>query len=272
MRPSRDPHARKPLRLLALGGAALVDASGTVVAGQRRRVALLVLLAAGRGVGVSRDKLVALLSPESSTESARHALQQLVYYLRQQAGEDVFLGTDPLRLNPDVLTSDIADFEDAIERGALADAVALYRGPFLDGFHLPDSVEFDEWAAREGARLAGRYGDAVHAMALSASARGDHLIAVDCWRRLAALDPLGPSTALGLMRALVAAGDRRAAVRHARAHEAILLSELGASADPDVSALAADLERSAAHPPPVVPRPASPTARDRPRLTPRLMS
>src|SRR5678815_1832834 len=143
MRPSRDPHARKPFRLLALGGATLVDSGGAVVAEQRRRLALLVLVAAGRGNGVSRDKLVAYLSPESPSESARHALHQLLYYLRQQAGDDVFLGTDPLRLNPDVITSDVAEFEDAIDRGVLETAVALYRGPFLDGFHITDSAEFD---------------------------------------------------------------------------------------------------------------------------------
>ena len=73
MRPSHGPHARKPLRLLALGGASLVDADGVAVVEQRRRLALLVLIAAGRGKRVSRDKLVAYLNPESSSESARRS-------------------------------------------------------------------------------------------------------------------------------------------------------------------------------------------------------
>ena len=89
MRPSPTPHARKLLRLLALGGATLVDSGGAVVAEQRRRLALLILVAAGRLKGVSRDKLFSYLNPESSTESARHALHQLLYYIRQQAGDDV---------------------------------------------------------------------------------------------------------------------------------------------------------------------------------------
>jgi DNA-binding SARP family transcriptional activator len=78
MRPSHGPHARKPLRLLALGGASLVDAGGVAVIEQRRRLALLVLIAGGRGKGVSRDELVSCLSPESSAESARHAPHQLL--------------------------------------------------------------------------------------------------------------------------------------------------------------------------------------------------
>ena len=115
MRPSHGSHARKPLRLLALGGATLVDSGGAVVAEQRRRLALLILIAAGRRKGVSRDKLVSYLNPESSTDSARHALHQLLYYIRQQAGDDVFLGTDPLRMNPGVVLSDVWEFEDALD-------------------------------------------------------------------------------------------------------------------------------------------------------------
>lgn len=143
---SREPHARKSLRLLTLGGAAMVDSTGLVVAEQRRRLALLVLVASGRERGVSRDRLIASLSPESPTDSARHALHQLLYYLRQQVGEDAFLGTDPLRLNREVVGFDVAEFEAALDAGALEDAVALYRGPFLDGFHLGDSTEFEEWS------------------------------------------------------------------------------------------------------------------------------
>ena len=79
MPPSRQPHARKPFRLLTLGGGALVDAAGAAVAGQRRRIALLVLLASSRERGGSRDKRVAALRPESTTESARHARHQRLY-------------------------------------------------------------------------------------------------------------------------------------------------------------------------------------------------
>src|SRR5437879_5425953 len=114
---SHDRHACTELRLLTFGGLSLVDSTGAVVGQQRRRIALLALLSASRERGLSRDRLVSFLSPESPTESARHALQQLVYYLRQQAGEDVFLGTDPLRLNPRIITSDLEEFETVLERG-----------------------------------------------------------------------------------------------------------------------------------------------------------
>ena len=251
---SRDPHAANSFRLLTLGGPALVDSTGAVVAEQRRRLALLALVASGRERGISRDKLIAALSPDSPADSARHSLHQLLYYLRQLIGDGGFLGTDPLRLNPAVVAFDAAEFEDALERGALEEAVALYRGPFLDGFHLAGSVEFEEWMANERARLAARHADALHRLARTAGDRGDHAGAAEWWRRLTVLDPLSSAAALGLMRALAAGGDRPAAVRHARIHEALVRAEVGAPADPDIAEYVSRLQRE---PPHEVPAPAA---------------
>ena len=223
-----------------------------VVAEQRRRLALLALIAAGRGKGVSRDKLVGYLSPESTSESARHSLHQLLYYVRQQAGEDVLLGTDPLRLNPDAISSDAADFEDALDRGDFEAAVGLYRGPFLDGFHVADSVEFETWAAAERSRLAGRYGDALTRLAVASDARQDHASAVEWWTRLAVLDPLGGRAASGLIRARAAAGDVPAALRHAATHEALVRAELGTSIAAELAEFVATLRRGADDAPSVI--------------------
>ena len=238
---SHDPHAGNPLRLIALGGAALVDASGAVIAQQRKRLALLSVIAAGRGNGVSRDKLVSYLSPESSTDSARHALHQLLYYLRQQAGDNALLGTDPLRLNPVVVTSDVMEFEDALDRGELDTAVALYRGPFLDGFHIADSVEFEAWAAGERSRLAARHADALFRLAAAADGRGDSTASIGWWTRLANLDPLSGRAAEGLIRAYAAAGDVPAALRHATIYDTIVRAEFGTGPDPALTAFVAEL-------------------------------
>jgi serine/threonine-protein kinase len=260
---SREPHARKSFRLLTLGGAALEDSTGLVVAEQRRRLALLVLVASGRERGVSRDRLIASLSPESPTDSARHALHQLLYYLRQQIGDDAFLGTDQLRLNRDVVGFDVAEFEAALDAGALEEAVALYRGPFLDGFHLGDSIEFEEWAAGERGRLAARHADALARLAEAAAARGDEGAACSWWRRLTELDPLSGRAALGLVRSLAAKGDRTGAVRHARLHESLVRAEIGGEPDPGLAALVAELQRAdsrVALPGASAPAPVSPEA------------
>jgi DNA-binding SARP family transcriptional activator/Tol biopolymer transport system component len=246
MRDSRDPHAHTALKLLLFGGLSLINSTGDVVGQQRRRLALLALLSAANDQGMSRDRLVSILSPESSTESARHALHQLLYYLRQQCGDEVFLGTDPLRLNPLIITSDLHEFEVAIERGELARAATIYRGPLLDGFHL-DSAEFEEWAAGERSRVAARYGDALFRLAQASQVAGDHAAAIEWWRQLATVDPLSTRNALGLMQSLAAAGDTAGALRHARLHETLERTEFGRGPDPEVAALAARLQGERNH-------------------------
>src|SRR6266496_2498534 len=146
MGPSPPPHPKLMLRLQALGGLALLDAGGTPLVTQRRRLGLLALLAVAGARGLSRDKLVAYLWPESSAEHARHALEQLLYSVRRQLSDGVFLGTDPLQANPSVYSSDVGDFERALGRDDLAEAAALYHGPFLDGFFLSDAPAFEQWA------------------------------------------------------------------------------------------------------------------------------
>lgn len=238
---SPDTPASLSFRLLTLGGLSLVDASGAVVGQQRRRLALLALLAAAPEQGLSREKLMAVLSPESSVDSARHSLHQLLYHLRQQCGVDLFLGLDPLQLDGAVITSDLAAFEAALSHGDLAGAVALYRGPFLDGFHL-DSAEFEEWASGERARIAARHRDALFRLAADAEARRDHDAAIEWWRQVATLDPLSGRGALGLMRAMASAGDAAGALRHARVHEMLVKAELGAHVDAEVLAFVARLQ------------------------------
>jgi DNA-binding SARP family transcriptional activator/TolB-like protein/Tfp pilus assembly protein PilF len=240
---SRAPHAGKSFRLLTLGTAALVDAAGIPVAEQRRRLALLALVASSGPRGISRDKVIALLSPESPTDSARHSLHQLLYYLRQQVGDDVLLGPDPLRLNPQLVTFDVTEFEGAIGQRAMEAAAALYHGPFLDGFHLAESAEFEEWASRERARLAAVYGDVLLDLTRSAEARGDYTAAVTWSRRRSALDPLSADAALQLMRALAASGDVVGALHSGRTYQAFLRKELESEADPEIEAYAASLQR-----------------------------
>jgi DNA-binding SARP family transcriptional activator/Tfp pilus assembly protein PilF len=237
----RDPHRSTPFRLRTFGGLSLLTATGSAAGEQKRRLALLALLATARERGMTRDRLVSLLSPESSTDAARHSLHQLLYYLRQQVGEDAFVGTDPLRLNPAVITSDVSEFEEAIEGGEPARAAAIYHGPFLDGFHL-NLGAFEEWVASERQRLTTMQRDGIRTLARESETARDHVAAIKWWRQLAVLDPLSGSTALGVMRTLAAVGDVSAAVSHARVHAAMVHTELGRAPDSEVEAFVARLQ------------------------------
>ncbi len=234
------------LTLLTFGGLSLVD-EGVPVSGaasQRSRLALLAILAVAGAAGVSRDKLLALLWPESEDERARHALKQAVYALRRDLGtENAIVGTATLSLDAAVVSSDVREFEDALARGDDTAAVALYNGPFLDGVFVKAAPEFDQWAAVERRRLERAYLDAVARLGRAADAAGDATAAVQWWRRAAAAEPLSGRVAMTLMRALAESGDTSAAIQHARVHDAMVRADLDVPADDAVLAFAEELRR-----------------------------
>lgn len=223
------------LHLRTFGGLTLTrgDVDLTGAATQRRRLAILVLLAVARHTGVSRDKVVAYLWPESDAERARHVLNQLLYAQRRQFAQDqLFLGRKTLRLNPGVIWTDVGTFEQALDDGAHEAGVALYRGPFLDGFFLKDAPDFERWVEHQRERLARRMIGALSELGRRAAATGGHREAADWRRRAAELDPYDTPMALALVQALSAAGDRAGALVAARRHDELLRRELGVAPDP----------------------------------------
>ena len=263
------------LRLETFGGLSLTDAEGEPRSVQRRRLAVLALLAAADERGLSRDQLVAYLWSEASEESARHSLEQVLYGLRRSVADDLFLGVNPIRLNPAVLEVAVSLFERALASGAAAEAVALYRGPFLDGFYLNDAPEFERWATCERSRLAGRYAGALDQLAGAAEAERAFSVAVEWRRKLASLDPLSAPRALGLMRALADAGDSAGALNHARTYESLVRLELGATPDASIVAYVRSLHEATVvptariAPPLIAPPPPSVPARV-PNVVPRV--
>jgi len=239
------------LRLRTFGGLTLATSDGvlTGAATQRRRLAILAILAVARDRGVSRERLAALLWPDREQARAGHVLNQLVYAQRRQlGGVPLFTGRKSLRLNREVIHTDVWAFEDALDQGDPADAVRHYEGPFLDGFTLKEAPEFEQWLDGQRARLARRCGEALSTLGTRAEASGDGVGAVQWWRRAAELDPLDAERTLGLARALAAAGDRAGAVRAVRAHETALDRELGITPDERFRAAAARILGSGAMP------------------------
>jgi DNA-binding SARP family transcriptional activator/TolB-like protein len=236
------------LRINALGGL-FVERDGHPLAGaaaQPRRLAILALLARADDRGVTRDRLMAVLWPDADDERARRALTQAVYALRQDLGDDAAIaGVKELRLNLELVSTDLREFTQARKRDSLEDAAAAYRGSFLDGFHLPGLEEFERWSDTERRAMSREYAEVVEQLALRAEARKEFTVAAGWWQRLAALDPLNARIAVSLMRAFEAAGDPHGAIQHARVHEALLEQHLDLPPDREVIALAARLRREA---------------------------
>ncbi len=232
------------LRINVLGGLYVSDEGRAVsgAAAQPRRLALLALLADAGERGVTRDALLAYLWPDADEERGRRALAQALYALRRDLGSDeAFVGVQDLRLNPDMVEADLWQFHHAAATGDLERAAELYRGPFLEGFHLPGADTFETWVEDERAGLTHEFADLLHQLAERAASRGEHRAATGWWRRLAAQDPLNAQIACQLMESLAAQGDVAGALQHARVYETLVRQELDLAPDREVLVLATRL-------------------------------
>ena len=129
----------------------------------------------------------------------------------------------------------------------------MYAGPFLDGFYLVDSGEFERWAESRRTELAREYQETLEALAVQAELRQDSLAASDWWGRLARHEPMSSRVTMHLMTALAAAGERARALAHAQEYQHQVRTELNAEPSPAVLALAHLLKRESRDPGAVAP-------------------
>jgi serine/threonine-protein kinase len=223
-------------RLRVLGGFAIEGPPGSLALQrpQRRGDAVLAVLAVCGERGCTRERLVALLWPESDEARSRQGLRDALYAIRR-ALEPGAVPSDGrlLRLDPAVLTSDVHEFEQALACGRRADAVHAYAGPLLDGFHVDDAPEFERWLDGERVRLAREYAEALEHLATAAEAVGDWHEALGWWGRAVEHDPLNSHFVLQHVRSMAAIGDRANALKATEAHARRLRDELDLEPDGD---------------------------------------
>lgn len=221
--------------LRLLGGAVVTgDDGGTAdISSRRHPIALLALLATAPSLTLSRGKLVGLLWPETTEQTARNRLTSCVYDVRTSLGSTVLVTTgEDLRFDPDALSCDVVRFAAALATEDYEGAVALYGGPFLDGFRLGGSPDFEQRMDRERDRLRWSYHRALEQIAARARDRDGPEAAAHWWRVRAADDPYDSRIAGELIGALAAAGNRAEALRAADQHVRLLDEEFGAAPDP----------------------------------------
>ena len=143
------------LRLFLLGPPRIERDGALLDIHRQKDIALLAYLAVG-GANPGRERhtreaLVTLLWPELEPSRARAGLRRNLSALRRTLGEEwLLVDRETVGLNPEAgLWLDVERFRDLLRSGsddldALEEAVALYRGDFLEGFSLPDSARFDD--------------------------------------------------------------------------------------------------------------------------------
>jgi TolB-like protein/DNA-binding SARP family transcriptional activator len=206
------------IRLHTLGSLDLSDTSGRSIRSvvqQPRPAALLVYLAAAGGDRwYRRDTLLATFWPDADEEHARASLSQALYQLRRALGGDVILsrGVEEVGVATD-LWCDAVQFERLLRERNTDEALALYRGAFLDGFFISDAPEFEQWAERERERLRRAAVDAMGSAADAEAVRGSGAQAVELARRAVATAPTDEAALRRLLTILVRFGDRAGAIQ-----------------------------------------------------------
>lgn len=240
---------------------------------QPKRLALLAFLACESPRGFHRrDRVLALLWPEMTEKRARAALNNSVYRLRQALGADALVsrGAAELGLDPDAVWCDVAAFEDALDDGRDDDALDLYRGDLLAGFHLDGVPDFERWLEQRRTELRGRATRAAWAGARAAEADGRFDEAAARARRATRLAPYDERLLQDRLELLRRIGDQAGTLHAYERFAKRLARELGVEPAPETRALVEDLPASAAPSSGTTPATASPATPDaRPPAPPR---
>ncbi|RVU55611.1 AAA family ATPase [Anaerosphaera multitolerans] len=92
---------------------------------------------------VSRDELAGIFWPSSNEENAKLSLRNAIHKIRKSFKEDIIISPNKstLMLNEDInfiIDADIFD-KDPFKN------LDLYKGEFLKGFYIKDTIEFEYW-------------------------------------------------------------------------------------------------------------------------------
>ncbi len=235
-------------------GPVVVDVDGSPLAvDTRKAVALLAYVAVLRRP-ISRESLTALLWPEASDHDARGALRRTLSVLKSGLGSSgLVISRTTVELEAVSVDVDLDRFRSLISaarshehtdraacpscRAQLERAVAVARGPFMEGFTLRDSDTFDEWQSAEREVYERELAGALERLVGEQLAAAAWPAAIGTGQRWIGLDPLHEPAHRALMEAYARAGETAAALGQYRDAVTILDRELGVAPLPETSEL-----------------------------------
>ncbi|MBW3555069.1 MAG: hypothetical protein KY466_16295 [Gemmatimonadetes bacterium] len=251
------------IELRVLGTTSLRDSQGGEIGpvlAQPKRLALLAYLAVARPRGFHRrSTLLALFWPERDERHARWALNQAVRHLRTMLGGDVVhsRGADEVALDFSAIQSDAAAFEAAFGEQRWEEALHLYRGDLLRGFHVAGCPEFLHWMEDERTRLRTLAARAASALTDRLEAEGHLIAAAESARGAVELAPYDEQNIRRLLHLLDRTGDRAGAVQGYEDYARRLREALEVEPAPETQALIGAVRSREEAP---RPEPASPVA------------
>lgn len=143
----------------------------------------------------SREELAALIWPDEESSIAHRHLRDILHHIRKSAPFDLIAadGRAQLCLAPGVQFS--VDTDQFLQE----QRADLYKGDFLKGFFLSDSVEYESWLAQTRSSFHDLYLQFLEQSAQRALEMGLPEQAEQSWRLYLHEDPLSESIAASLM-------------------------------------------------------------------------
>mgnify|MGYP001067785299 CR=1 FL=1 len=192
-----------------------------------------------------RSVLVAVLWPDLPESKARRRLSDTLWRVRRVLDDCVLADDEYIRLNAAFpCRLDVEQFEEAASQSEtgtalvehLEDALALYRGPFLDGLYY-------DWVLLERERLRGVYLEGLRRLLEHYKQIGDFATSLNIGRRLIAAEPFHEAAHREVMRLYHLLGrDAEAVAQYHRCCQ-VLSEELNVSPAPETEALYQILNR-----------------------------
>lgn len=195
----------------------------------RKAIALLALVSMAEQP-LSRERLAAMLWPDSDSDRARGALRRTVSVTAAGVGRALVVNRATVGLDTDQVHVDAAEFRRLLGAGdvdSLERACELYRGDFLTGFAVRDSPDFDDWQSSTAEDLRQRLSMALGELVAARLDTGDLDRALELAHRWVGLDVLHEPAQQATIRLLAMTGQRAAALRQYRTCVRVLADELG---------------------------------------------
>lgn len=212
-----------------------------------KRFALLVFLAVASSRGrCQRDSLLPLFWPNADERRARNALSQSLHQLRREIGPGTILslGADQLALSRDRMWCDAVAFEQTCLAGRHEEALELYRGELLPGFHVGGALELGYWLDQERERLRRLASGAARLLAEEAERHGDSAEVSRWLERLIRIGPPDEDVLRRLMQVLEGTGDRAEALRAFKRYDEYMRQELDMEPSHETRALAERIRKA----------------------------
>lgn len=183
---------------------------------QPRPLALLAYLVLARPRGFhSRETLVELLWPEADRGTGRQGLRNALHRIRSVLGQDLLAasGDTLVGVVDSRIVCDALELERAVQERRWEDAVALYVGEVLQGFHVGHAPDFERWLDSERDRLRNLAVSAARSLAVERVAAGDLPTALSAARAACEFSPYDERSLRQLLELMAAAGDGASALR-----------------------------------------------------------